>query len=121
MEPKFPANKKTQTEEAIRAWLTARLSEVLGIAPETIDDRRHLTSYGIDSLIAFNLTGDLAEKLGRDLPSTLLWDYPTLDALAAGLAAQTDDNGEVAESLRADVGAQLERGDGPSPTKQRKS
>ena len=31
---------------------------------------------------AVSFAGDLEEWLGRDLPATLLWDYPTLAALA---------------------------------------
>ena len=41
------------------------------------------TAFGLDSIKAFALTGDLAEWLDRELPATLFWDYPNIETLAA--------------------------------------
>jgi len=72
--------------ETIQAWIILQLSHATGIEPSQIDTRLTFDSLGLDSLRAFILTGDLAEWLGRDLPATLLWDYPTIEALARRLA-----------------------------------
>jgi thioesterase domain-containing protein len=37
---------------------------------------------GIDSLVAFSMTGELSEWIGEDLSATLLWEYPTISSLS---------------------------------------
>jgi acyl carrier protein len=41
-----------------------------------------LTQYGLDSIAALTIAGELEDKFGLELPSTLLWDYPTINDLA---------------------------------------
>ena len=68
--------------DAIVAWLTERISGPLGIRPEEVDIRKPLASYGLGSLQAVRLASELEQWLGRKLPPTLAYDYPTIDALA---------------------------------------
>jgi acyl carrier protein len=84
--------------ETLQAWMIMRLSEELNLAPADIDARRPLLSYGVDSVVAFSLTGELADLLGRELPTTLFWDLPTLEGLAFYLADEIKD-GTTAELL----------------------
>ena len=84
----------TSTEEppnaaAIQAWMVARLAEALQVDPGAIDVQLPLTSYGLESITVFTLTGDLADWLGQDMPATLLWEYPTVEAAAQYLAEQS--------------------------------
>jgi acyl carrier protein len=74
------------TAEAIRAWLVARCADALEVPVESLDPSGALTDYGLGSVQAVSLVGDLEEWLGRQLPATLFWDYPTLDAVASELA-----------------------------------
>jgi len=84
--------------EAIQAWIILRLSEALRVKPYEIDPRLPFTRFGLDSLTAFNLTGDLADWLGRDLSATLLWEYPTIASLSQHLARNLGEP-EVGPSL----------------------
>ncbi|MEM1368562.1 MAG: aminotransferase class I/II-fold pyridoxal phosphate-dependent enzyme [Cyanobacteria bacterium P01_H01_bin.15] len=77
-----PLLASTPTEEAIHAWLVEQLSQRLELESQDIDPDEDLTEYGLDSVEAVNLSGELETFLGRRLPPTLLWDYPTLSALA---------------------------------------
>ena len=77
---------KTPTATEIQDWAASKLSEALGVTPAEIDVQESLDNYGMGSIQAVSFAGDLEEWLGRDLPATLLWDYPTLAALAAHLA-----------------------------------
>ena len=74
--------------ETIQAWMVTRLAEELKLAPAEINIQMPLVNYGFDSIVAFTLTGELADRLGRDLPATLFWDYPTIEILARHLAEE---------------------------------
>lgn len=65
--------------QEVRDWLVATLSDVRGIAPADIDARQPFSSYGLGSIQAVSLIGELEDRLGRTLPPTLLWDYPTIE------------------------------------------
>jgi len=76
---------KSATE--ISTWLVTKLAEILELDPNSIDPYLDLTDYGLSSIETVNLSGDLENFLARRLSPTLLWDYPTIDALAQYLAA----------------------------------
>ena len=66
----------------VEAWLVARLAAMLGVAAESIDARRPFASFGLGSLQAVSLAGELEQWLGRPLSPTLVYEYPTVEALA---------------------------------------
>ena len=89
---------RSRLVEALQAWMIVRLSEELKVPPAEIDTRKPLLDYGLDSVIAFLLTGELADRLGQELSTTLFWDFPTLEALAVYLADEIK-GGAAAESM----------------------
>src|ERR1700733_3661017 len=76
--------------EGIQAWLVAKLSERLGIEQREVDIREPLASYGLGSTEAVSLAGELAVWLNRKLPPALVYEYPTIEALARYLAGSLD-------------------------------
>ena len=76
----------TQLEEAISIWLIDRIAEYTGSTPLSIDSTIPFADYGLGSAEAVILSGDMERWLGRRLSPMLLWDYPTIDALAQHLA-----------------------------------
>jgi acyl transferase domain-containing protein/acyl carrier protein len=70
----------------VRAWLVERVAGKLRVPPEQLDPREPLARYGLDSLTAVQLAGELEQWLGRPLSPVLVYDYPTIDALAEHLA-----------------------------------
>jgi len=71
--------------EAIEEWLVAHLAMELKIEPCEIDVGEPFASFGMDSVAAVGLSGDLEDWLGRELSPTLVWDYPTIAVLARHL------------------------------------
>lgn len=77
----------TVSAETIQHWLVTHLAEELGLEPQDMDVHLPLSEYGLDSLVAMTLAGDLEEWLGLQLSPTLLWDYPVIASLAQHVAA----------------------------------
>ncbi len=92
------------TEDVIQAWLLAKLAERLGIEPHDIDTREPLASYGLGSTEAVSLAGELADWLGRDLSAALVYEHPTIEALARHLAGSPDVSAAASRG-RQDAGA----------------
>ena len=74
------------TIDAIEQWLVTHLAGALNLPVDAIAVDTPFDRYGVDSLIAVTMTGDLEEWLGIEIPVTLAWDYPTIQLLAAYLA-----------------------------------
>ncbi len=63
--------------------LQARVQSTLGLSHvQEIDPDQPLQELGLDSLLSIELRNSLGGCLNRKLPATLLFNYPTLDALA---------------------------------------
>jgi acyl-CoA synthetase (AMP-forming)/AMP-acid ligase II/acyl carrier protein len=82
-----PAAAASRSESEIVGWLVARLARESGMHPDEIDLGQPFASFGVDSARALLLVGDLETWLGRRLPPIVLWNYPTVEALARHLAA----------------------------------
>src|SRR5262245_21266291 len=74
--------------ESLRSWLIDLLAREMQIDPAKIDTSRAFVRYGMDSMKAMAMVGDIEARLGLRLPPTLAWDYPDIDALSAHLAAR---------------------------------
>jgi hypothetical protein len=91
--------------------------EVLGLLSEQVrlllgadggaafDPRRPLKELGVDSLMAVELRNALVRAFGRPLSATLVFDHPTLDAMAAYLMTAWEL--EAPDSNGADAPAKL--------------
>lgn len=77
-------------EAEIRAWLVARLSEELKVEASEIDQRAPFSQYGLDSIGAVTLVGELEDWLGRELSPTLPYDYTNVESLARYLSVPPD-------------------------------
>ena len=86
------------TVDAISTWFIAKVADQLQVPPSEIDPRLPLAHYGLSSLAAVSLSGELQEWLGRELSPTLLYDYPTIAALAQQLAASPSGSQTAAQS-----------------------
>jgi acyl carrier protein len=75
---------------AIQNWLVSQLAEQLSLDAATIKVSEPLTRYGLDSIDAVTMVGDLEDWLELELPSTLFWDYPTIEKSAQYLSENYD-------------------------------
>jgi acyl carrier protein len=79
-------NRSQPTTKEIQAWIAAYIADLLEIEPEEVDLQVPFDRYSLDSSVAVGLTGDLEDWLGCKLDPTLLYDYPTIAALAEYLS-----------------------------------
>jgi hypothetical protein len=80
-----PASKR---RPLILAFVRDEANKVLGLPPgQTIDQQQPLQELGLDSLMAVELRNLLGSRLelGRPLPATLVFDYPSVESLATYL------------------------------------
>ncbi|MFA7759104.1 beta-ketoacyl synthase N-terminal-like domain-containing protein [Streptomyces sp. NRRL B-2790] len=71
--------------DRLRRRLIERIAEACYLDEEDIDPSRPLQEFGLSSRDAVELSGELEELLGRPLPTTLLWDHPSIDRLVDAL------------------------------------
>jgi acyl-CoA synthetase (AMP-forming)/AMP-acid ligase II/acyl carrier protein len=77
--------------EGLKPWLVGRVARLLRLQPHEVDPARALSEYGIDSAAAVMLAAELEDKLRRELPSTLAWDYPTINAIVTFIEGAAND------------------------------
>ena len=67
-------------------YLRDQAVRVLGLDPSvSVDPHKPLSEMGLDSLMAIELKNALDKAVGQKLPATMVFNYPTIDALAGYL------------------------------------
>ena len=69
-------------------WLTVKVAGYANVPPDSIGIDTPLADCGIDSMSGVSLCLDLQCEKGFDVDTTIVWDYQTIDAIAAYLVAQ---------------------------------
>lgn len=78
--------RKPMRKKEIQAWLLLNIANLLGIDANEIDIALPFDSYGLGSVTLIGLSGDIEQWLECDFNPTLLYDYPTIEALTEYLA-----------------------------------
>jgi acyl carrier protein len=66
----------------ILRWLTIRLASYLDVPVNAVDAMVPLAEMGVDSVHAVSLVGDVELHFDIDVDPTMIFDYPTLSAIA---------------------------------------
>lgn len=74
--------------DSLRAWVLGRVAYYIEGDPSDIDPDAKLVGYGLDSVYALSLCGDIEDEYGLEVDPTLAWDYPTVNAIATCLAGR---------------------------------
>jgi hypothetical protein len=98
----FPADRVDLMADFVRA----SIRRVLRMDASTpLERRQRLMDLGIDSLMAVDLRGRLSSGLGltENLPSTLVFDYPNIEAITGYLLRLLNLDGTAHEAEKAPV------------------
>ena len=74
----------------IEQWLMAKVIEKTGLNTSEVTVDQAFTSFGLDSAQSIIITGELEEWSGIKCSPTLLYNYPTIEALAAFLDPENE-------------------------------
>lgn len=86
---------KQYNVDSLSNTLSEMLVRELRLPAGSVATDQLLTQYGLDSIAALTIAGDLEDMLGLELPSTLLWDCPTIDHLAHYLSGVMNEREQV--------------------------
>ncbi len=71
--------------QALETWLVNRIAQQAQILSAEVDRHCPLVSYGLDSLQVIEMSTELEALLGQPVSPTIVYDYPTITALAQQL------------------------------------
>jgi acyl carrier protein len=97
-----PAMSHRLDEAAIRTWLIDRLAKRLKVTSAEIDSAKPFADYGLDSIVAVQVAGELEKRVEKRLSPALLFEYPTIDDVAVYLARATHSDLAADEQAEAD-------------------
>lgn len=99
----FESLSLSDRRKAATIFVPAIVTKVLKLRPEDFDPNRPLGDLGLNSLMGIELRNALEKSVGRPLPATLAWTYPTASKIIDFLCAsphnaQTQTPAPVAEA-----------------------
>ncbi|MET9213753.1 MULTISPECIES: acyl carrier protein [unclassified Nocardia] len=71
---------------SIQDWLVERVADYTDRAPHQVDPSIPLAELGMDSVSAVSLCGEIEDRWSLEIDPTLVFDYPTIAAIAGYLA-----------------------------------
>lgn len=72
----------------LEQWLATQVAERCGLAPEEVEVDRPFADYGFSSRDSVEMTGRLEDLLDRVVPTTLIWEHPTIQGVATAMLGQ---------------------------------
>jgi phthiocerol/phenolphthiocerol synthesis type-I polyketide synthase D len=81
--------------DVIADWLVARVMADAGLTHDEVELDEPTATFGLSSVQMLEIAGDLEHWLGLTLPPTLMWDCPTIEALAEHLSGELDRHVEI--------------------------
>jgi 8-amino-7-oxononanoate synthase len=81
-----PAPAVSPGKADIQRWLQLRIAEINQSSADEVDIHVPFSYYGLDSVAALGISGELEIWLGRKLSPTLTWDHLNIERLSAFLA-----------------------------------
>ncbi|KAB1140655.1 polyketide synthase [Streptomyces luteolifulvus] len=81
----------------LEVWLTERVAFHLHRTPDEIDPDTPLADYGIDSVAAISICGEIEEHHRLAVAPTIAYDFPTVHEIAGHLAERLADRAKPDE------------------------
>ncbi|MGF1675431.1 MAG: SDR family NAD(P)-dependent oxidoreductase [Rivularia sp. (in: cyanobacteria)] len=96
--------KPSERRHLLEMHLRTQISQILGFSPDEIDAEKGFFDLGMDSLTSVELKNRLQKSLKIFLPSTIIFDRPTLNALLDYLIEQINlENHQIEQPVEAEL------------------
>jgi acyl carrier protein len=89
----------TTAEQRLGGWVRAHLARLLGVAPESIALDRALSDYGLDSVDAVLMAGELELSFDIEVDPASFIQFSTFEEMISALAPSLEQLGERPEDL----------------------
>ncbi|MFE4582561.1 beta-ketoacyl synthase N-terminal-like domain-containing protein, partial [Streptomyces chartreusis] len=86
--PKQSTEPSLTTPEAVRVWLKSAVAEAAGLDLPAVDPDRPIAEFGLGSRQLVTLAAELSASTGRTLDPSLVFNHPTVAALAEAVFAE---------------------------------
>ena len=73
---------------AVETWMTSWLVARAGVEPGDVDLEKPFADYGLDSMTAVEMSGEIEDWSGIQLTPIVAWNYPTVAQLSAYIVDQ---------------------------------
>jgi acyl carrier protein len=87
-----------RTYEEIQSWLVNQIASLTFMEPARVDVQGTFNGFGLSSREAVMLSGDLEDWLGIRISPTIVYEYPTIEALARFLVKSASQAEQLAEN-----------------------
>jgi len=77
------------SKEIIKDWLVGNIAAMIKKNKNEINISAPLADYGLDSIHAVGLSGDIEQKFNIHVDPTIAWDYPTILQMSEYLYSKT--------------------------------
>ena len=90
--PKIPDNPTPDDSDfvgrAIETWLAEWLVVRAGVAPDDVELDKPFADYGLDSMTAVELSGEIEDWSGVELTPIVAWNHPTVAKMSSFIASE---------------------------------
>jgi acyl carrier protein len=90
--PELPSapteNDRQQMINAVEGWMTAWLTTRAGVDPADVDLEKPFADYGLDSITAVEMSGEIEDWSGIALTPVIAWNHPTVGRLSEFLVGE---------------------------------
>jgi acyl-CoA synthetase (AMP-forming)/AMP-acid ligase II/acyl carrier protein len=83
----------------IESWMTQWLIARAGVAPEEVELDKPFADYGLDSMTAVELSGEIEDWSGFELTPIVAWNHPTVSRLSSYIVDQMIGEGDDPQSF----------------------
>ena len=90
-----------QSVDSIKTWIVQQLVNQWKVSASSIKPGRSFADYGLDSLMAVNLAQELEDWLEFPIEATIVWNFPTIEALSQHLSAELNNHRSEPEASSA--------------------